>query len=1015
MNAYFVFFLCTTHRMPQELSSGLHNCSVADHRRFQEPLLCNLTGECQHAQKEKRDHPSSSATSPACQGWVVSGHKCFKRFRSNRLAPLRARNICRSRGFELASIKTQQESQDAKKVFSWTGNLIGLTYKSESVPSMYRKFLVWSDKTIIYNIKHIFIANTQQQEKASYYFQLEGRGSAVGVHVVSHARSYHGVICEKPAQSIHLFPTHSVEYFPDQLSMLAFQRSNQSLVICPGRHVTHAFLSCDAKRQCGQATCFFLNTTMRLSQVLPAAQRSVNIVAMYTCTGDDTEVPYSLLCDFRQDCADKSDESFCHHPHCKEFSCRNGQCLPRNKSCNKYMDCLDGSDEKVCPHEESTFYISSEYRQGVTDLSKARFFNIKYQNESYLINLDGRGYFTQQEMNLTDPCPVTHYRCTKEWFYCLPIYTRCNGFFDCIFQEDEKNCEGWTCPNLYRCRGSTVCVHVDSMCDGWPQCPQRDDEWLCDMTCPAQCLCQGHSFLCPQPFSANLFLQLRYLDASGSGMTPFDLMNNTYMVHLILARCSVRFVPDMRFANLHVFDLSYNELKSILMNVFIHLRNLKVLILKGNPLTSVTVSPSNMSQNMLRMVDLSKTHLSVFDSKIFSYTPGIQHISVSYSSMYSIRTQFYQTVSYLRELDIRGTMIKDFPLRLFSRLNYLTRVLASDYRLCCEENLPNIAPKPSCLAPRHFLSSCDDMLQSKVYRLNFWFVAVLASLMNMVCCVCHCVKTYIPIPYGGAVVVFMASLQCADFCMGIYTTIISAACETFSGQYLHYEHKWKESVACTVAGFLCLLSSEVSVLTVCLLTLDHFTTVVFQHEIYRFSMKSASVACAVVWLVGILLASLSLLPGLSESGHYGQTAVCNVLVNENLYANQKDRFFHTVVILNFFICFVVCATLVIIYRATPRHQVLIDSTNNRGSTSVDVIMRIAIVKVAGWFSVTITSVLAAAGVTGIDMNVFVSVMVLPLTSALNPLLCLWHAVVFKRRQIQEQRLLRILNSRRKCV
>ena len=1008
--------MCTTHRMPQELSSGLHNCSVADHRRFQKPLHCNLTGECQHAQDEKGDHPSNSATSPACQGWVVSGHKCFKRFRSNRLAPLRARDICRSRGSEIASIKTQQEFEDAKKMFSGTRNLIGLTYKSESVPSMYRKFLVWSDKTILYNMKHIFMRYPYQVGKTIHYFQDRVMGSTLSIHHVVHAYAYQGVLCEKPAQAKHLFPTHSVEYFPDQLSMPAFPRSNQSLVICPGRHVTHAFLSCDARSHCGQTACFFLNTTMRLIQVLHAAQRSVNSVAMYTCTGDDTEVPYSLLCDFRQDCADNSDESFCHHPHCKEFSCTNGQCLPSNRGCNKYVDCLDGSDEKVCSHEKSIFYVSSEHRQKFIEnvlKLKARFFNIKYQNESYLINLDGRGYFTQQEMNLTDPCPVTHYRCTKEWFYCLPIYTRCNGFFDCIFQEDEKNCEGRTCPNLYRCRGSTVCVHVDSMCDGWPQCPQRDDEWLCDMTCPAQCLCQGHSFLCPQPFSAHLFPQLRYLDARGSGMTPFDLINNTYMVHLILARCSIRFLPDMRFANLHVLDLSYNELKSILMNVFIHLRNLKILILKGNPLTSVTMGPSNMSQNMLRKVDLSETRLGVFDSKIFSLTPLIQYIRVSYSSIYSIRTQFHQTVSHLRELDIRGTVIKDFPLDLFSRLNYLTRVLASDYRLCCEENLPNIAPKPSCLAPRHFLSSCDDMLQSKVYRLNFWFVAVLASLMNMICCVCHCVKTYIPIPYGGTAVVFMASLQCADFCMGIYTTIISAACETFSGQYLHYEHKWKESVACRVAGFLCLLSSEVSVLMVCLLTLDHVTTVVFQHETYRFSTKSASVACAVAWLVGILVASLSLLPGLSESGHYGQMAVCNVLVNDKLYANHKHRFFQTCVMLNFCICFVVCVTLVIIYRATPRHQVLIDSTNNPGSTSVDVIMRIAIVKVAGWFSVTITSVLAAAGVTGIDMNVFVSVMVLPLTSAVNPLLCLWHAVAFKRRQIQEQRLLRILNSRRK--
>ena len=322
-----------------------------------------------------------------------------------------------------------------------------------------------------------------------------------------------------------------------------------------------------------------------------------------------TEVSYSLLCDFRQDCTDDSDESFCYHPPCTAFTCRNGQCVSISKYCNRYVDCQDDPDENGCSREQKPLLIGEMYQN---------------QTNPFLINLDGGGYFTQQVMNPTDLYPGTHYRCKKEWFYCLPVYTRCNGVFDCIFQEDESNCESVTCPGLYRCRDSAVCVYAVHMCDGWPQCPQRDDEWLCDMTCPAQCLCQGHAFLCPQPFSAHLFPQLRYLDARGSGMTPSDLRNNTCIVRLSLAQCSIRFLRDVKFPNVRFFDLSYNKMKSAAMNVFTDLRNLKILNLKGNPLASVTMKPSNIWQNVLQQIDLSQTRVGVFDSKPFTYFSEIK-------------------------------------------------------------------------------------------------------------------------------------------------------------------------------------------------------------------------------------------------------------------------------------------------------------------------------------------------------------------------------------------------------
>ena len=997
-NACFkvLFSFHPEHRVPQRLSSGLFNCSTEDYWRFQQHLDCNIQVDCEDERDEAGHCPYSS---PACNGWVSAQNKCFRLFQFESTSTLPRIYVCRALGFELASLKTEQEIDGALKLVKGRIEAVcfGLTCGLRSKRNLYGSVFMWSDNTAVYNTDHLKMGPIECRRSKAYTISFIKRMS-----IIPARDKCSSVLCEANAGH-DVFVSKSVESSHSPVSQFTFQQLRQMLVICPGGHVTHAFLLCDPKCRCGQHVCRFFQRTNTISEVVSLAQNATDIVTMYSCSSVDTEVSYSLLCDFRQDCADNSDESFCHHPACTEFTCTSGQCVSMSTHCDMHMDCLDDSDEQDCPVSR---FLNVDPPKEYEEYRHTK-------RKSFLINFDGRGYFSQREINLTDPCPDTHYRCTKGWFHCLPIYTRCNGVFDCIFHEDERECESRTCSGLYRCRGSAECLHADHMCDGWPQCPQRDDEWLCNMTCPTQCLCQGHAFLCSRPFPSDLFPLLRYLDAGGSGMTPSDLRNNTYMIRLSLVQCYISSLSDMKFPNLKFLDLSYNKLINVLMNIFVALPNLQLLTLKGNPLTSVTTNPSNKRQHLLQKIDLSETNLTVLDSEMLSKTPEIRYINISHSTTRSIRPHSLEKVPHLREIDMRENMVDDFPASLFRGLNDLANVYASDYRFCCDEILPNIAPKPRCLAPDHYLSSCDNMIRSGMYRLTFWVVAVLASLGNIVCFVCHCVKTSVTIPYGGAVVVFMVSLQCADFCMGLYATVVTAAQQTFSGEYIHYGNTWKESVACSMAGFLSLLSSEMSIVMILFLSLDHFTSLCFPLSMYRFSHRSAIITCGVTWFVGILLTSMSLLPGLFHFGHYGQTALCSLMLRDKRCVNRDTCFLHTISIFNMLVCIMACVTQVFVFRAVPRNQVLIDPEQNPVLASVNLVMRIGVTHVARWIPIIATYTLSSAGKVGPEVEVFMAVMVLPLSSAVNPLMCLWHAVAYKQKQIQQQRLLNVMKSRRK--
>ena len=93
---------------------------------------------------------------------------------------------------------------------------------------------------------------------------------------------------------------------------------------------------------------------------------------------------------------------------------------------------------------------------------------------------------------------------------------------------------------------------------------------------------------------------LRYLDASGSGMTPSDLSKNHLLIHLRLSDCRIDTQPILMLPNLRHLDLSGNGLTRIDIQHFLSLKNLRVLVLSGNPLSAIpNTAPSGPSDHRL--------------------------------------------------------------------------------------------------------------------------------------------------------------------------------------------------------------------------------------------------------------------------------------------------------------------------------------------------------------------------------------------------------------------------------
>ncbi|KAL8591493.1 hypothetical protein ACOMHN_000508 [Nucella lapillus] len=605
----------------------------------------------------------------------------------------------------------------------------------------------------------------------------------------------------------------------------------------------------------------------------------------------------------------------------------------------------------------------------------------------------------------------SHYRCPGDFNDCLPVFTRCNGMYDCLDHQDEERCEDLTCPGFFRCRVSTICVHNDHMCDGWSHCPLHDDELACDVTCPVDCVCQGHTFLCFQPFSATLFPQLRYLDATGSGMTLSDVNNHDHLFHLILASCSLTLLPHLMLSSLRILDLSNNQLQNVNVTSLLGLGNLYTLSLSKNPLTSIYFDTEvGSQQHTLQKIDLSDTSMTIYHARLFQSFPSLQKLNLTFSSIHTISPGGFQFMQQLTELYMGGSPVTTFPRDIFKGLNHLRVIVTDNYKLCCEEILPHNFHRAACQAPDNKISSCKDLLQSWTYRGFMWLITCLSVTGNAFC---FCARFFAKsLSSSSGFSMFVVNLTMADFLMGVYITIIGIADEQFRGTYLHHDNTWKSSVMCKVAGVLSLLSSEVSALIIWIITLDRFVVLRFPFSTLRFDRSSAAVACLLIWAVGWCLALVPLLPVTSHWNFYGQTGICIPLPVTTQAFKGRWYSFSLLVGFNFVLFLFISAGQAIIYWSIQNSTLKTNTTKvSQDMTIARRLITVAVTDFLCWFPIGICGLLALAGIPihG-EVNVALAIFVLPLNSAVNPFMYTFNTLAEKRKKLNEAKLLQWLES-----
>ena len=310
--------------------------------------------------------------------------------------------------------------------------------------------------------------------------------------------------------------------------------------------------------------------------------------------------------------------------------------------------------------------------------------------------------------------------------------------------------------------------------------------------------------------------------------------------------------------------------------------------------------------------------------------------------------------------------------------------------MCCYAS--KAVTSVNCISPKDHFSSCADLMKNKALQVCVWILGVSACLGNFFVIILRLVVTEDNKVHSF----FLTNLAVSDFLMGVYMLIIASKDAQWQGQYFKHDISWRSSFMCKFVGAVSMLSSEVSVLILTLITLDRFVCIVFPLSFRRIHRKGANIIMCLVWGFGLLI---SVIPtfGLDyfydekrSTGYYGRSAVCLPL---QLSAEKLAGWEYSVaifIVLNFVSFMFILFAYIIMFLTVKRISAGVRSTNiNRESAMAWRMMFIITTDFCCWIPVIIIGILSLLGNfhdPGRVAYVWIAVFVLPINSSINPIL-----------------------------
>ncbi|XP_050537187.1 G-protein coupled receptor GRL101-like [Daktulosphaira vitifoliae] len=673
-------------------------------------------------------------------------------------------------------------------------------------------------------------------------------------------------------------------------------------------------------------------------------------------------------CDSNTDCWDKSDEIGCADIPCIKLDWPRclvgGQCIPPKKWCDFRKDCADGSDENNCDHR---------------------------------------------------PCKEDEFRCDNG--QCISLLYKCfdpgDNQLGCVDKSHLKHCSDWKCDQgQHKCHRGP-CINESMVCNKQVDCDFTwDDEDNCTFQCSnvaPKCDCQDVMINCTNlglrefPYDAEKEITFYHLKSNyfGEYLNSKTFRHLDRLVYLDLTNNSVSEIQPFIFSTLWrltTLNLQNNQISILRNGSFLGLGRLTGLHLQGNSIQHLH-SMAFHGLSSLMTLDLSRQNISQIESDAFVGLRSLKSLDLSQNSLTHLSDGSFRGMPQLNILNLKKNRLRTVDPSGFLTMPTLETLFTDEFRFCClARHVPQCRPLPD------EFSSCEDLMSNIVLRVCIWILAIVAITANLIVIIFRAKYRHTNQVHSFLIV----NLALGDFLMGSYLLVIAVVDWYYRGSYFIHDSDWRQSTMCNVAGFISTFSSELSVFTLTVITLERLLVIIFPFKVRRLQMDCTRILMAICWFLAIIISVIPLFDIHYFRNFYGRSGVCLAL---HITPDKPNGWEYSV----FIFLFVNLGSLLLIsgsylwmfFVAKTTHRATENLIRHRVLSESAMAWRMSLLvatDAACWVPIIGLGLWSLAGFT-VHPQVFawVAVFVLPLNAAVNPVLYTLSAVPMLRRKVTTNR------------
>lgn len=483
--------------------------------------------------------------------------------------------------------------------------------------------------------------------------------------------------------------------------------------------------------------------------------------------------------------------------------------------------------------------------------------------------------------------------------------------------------------------------------------------------------------------------RLTSLQIEANHLRTFDsrmLLNSPEITKVYLSENMIDLPDETRFGHcqhLRELLLDHNRISRIRSHWFSNMTSLIWLSLTHNEISFIENNSFDWNYE-LEELNLSFNRIKLINRQIFARNLNIQRLYLGGNPLETLPVDAFREIVHLKSLNLTHVEFDHINQETFSYLNLLEFIYFEKFRYCHYAKHVKV-----CRPITDGLSSSEELLAFPILKYAVWIVASVCSLGNVFVLIWRSIS-----PHEDCTLsLFVKNLSIADLMMGIYLGVIGWQDKKFEHKFGQHAIDWMSSWTCTTIGFLAILSSELSVFILTIITIERYRSIMSIRKFEPDARKQrARVYLGLAWLLSIMIASYPLLEWLlNYSDYYATNGLCLPLHIDQPFTPGWLYSAFIYLGINFSAVVIIIWLYVRMYAIIMSGRQATKPVLHKSEKREDAILAIrfffiVITDCLCWIPIVVIKWIALANV-GISSSIYgwLVVFIIPINSALNPI------------------------------